>query len=56
MSKLAKKEEQTYETPALQSKPRVRLMLETRAACRKKWTDEEIHMYECIALSSWEHM
>jgi len=27
---------------------------EIKSVCNKNWTEEEIHLYECKALSSWE--
>ena len=27
---------------------------EAKCACDKKWIDEEVHLYECKALGSWE--
>ena len=31
-----------------------RFRLETKADCNENWTEEETHLYECAALSSWE--
>jgi len=54
MMTIAKKKEQTYETPAFKANSWARFRLETKAACNENWTDEDIHLYECIALGSWE--
>jgi hypothetical protein len=50
----AKRKELANET-AFSANTWAKLRLESKAACNENWTDEEIHLYECVALGSWEH-
>ena len=51
--KNAKLKEQAPVAP-FQANKWATLRHEIKDACNKNWTEEEIHLHECAALSSWE--
>ena len=49
----AKLKEQAPIAP-LRANKWVKLRFEIKAVCNENWSEEQIRLYECVALGSWE--